>query len=98
MVPRSSSPDSDAPSILTVEERRLLFRYCREHPVARCSACEVDYKLPQLGRHLFGPNSDVCPACGGSMVELIRAHIASCAVPRVQLSEMERQEKPGPSY
>jgi hypothetical protein len=81
MTPLASSPlDGHMRAVLTIEERRLVYQHCHEHPVAHCSECDMDYKLSQVGRHFFGPPSDVCPACSGSLVGSILSHISSCAV------------------
>ena len=34
--------------MLTLEERRLIFQYCWDHPVASCVPCHAEYRLPGL--------------------------------------------------
>jgi hypothetical protein len=52
------------PRPLTPEEQRLLFRFCREHPIARCRSCRGDYTMAELGSDLFGTAS----TCAGRVV------------------------------
>lgn len=93
MTPLASSHlDGDMRAVLTTEERRLLlYQHCHQHPVAHCPGCDKDYKLSQVGRHLFGSPSDVCPPCGGSLVGSIRSHISSCAVLQDQAAEKRKR-------
>ena len=49
--------------MLTVEERRLIFQYCWDHPVASCGSCQHDYRLPELGADAADILRD--PAWGG---------------------------------
>ena len=71
---------------LTPEERRLLFRYCLEHPIARCPKCAGEYKMSELGTDLFGTRSSLCRSCRVPLTDSIRAHLASCTFLRVQVA------------
>lgn len=66
------------PRPLTSEEQRLLFLYCREHPIARCRGCQSEYAMSQLGSDLFGTRFNLCRSCRVPLTDSIREHLASC--------------------
>jgi hypothetical protein len=50
--------------VLTPEERVLVFVYCSGHVVARCSACDISYRYPELAAEMVGGSrTNMCPRC-----------------------------------
>ena len=83
--------------MLTVEERRLIFQYCWEHPVASCVPCHAEYRLPELGADVFRGLSHLCPRCRADLSASAREHVASCTALRVQEAEArERAQSTAP--
>jgi hypothetical protein len=66
------------PRPLTPEEQRLLFRFCREHPIAQCQSCRGDYTMAELGSDLFGTRFNLCRSCRVPLTDSIREHLALC--------------------
>ena len=79
--------------MLTPEERRIVFQYCWEHPVAACPRCGGAFKLHELGTEPFGPSwrSDLCPSCRIPLTAAVRGHIAACSVLLVQAAEFKER-------
>jgi hypothetical protein len=71
--------DCQRPHTLSREERTLLFRYCWEHVVAKCSACEQRFKQYQLGADLLAHRAYLCPRCRADLTESLRGHLYECA-------------------
>jgi hypothetical protein len=65
--------DCQRPHTLSREERTLLFRYCWEHVVAKCSACEQRFKQYQLGADLLAHRAYLCPRCRADLTEVCAA-------------------------
>ena len=65
---------------LTPEERRLLFVYCSDHPVAKCLSCGLLYRMVELAADPLGARTNLCPRCRGDLTESARAHLYSCVV------------------
>jgi hypothetical protein len=74
--------------MLTVEERRLIFQYCWEHPVASCVPCHAEYRLPELAADVFRGLSHLCPKCRADLSASAREHLASRTALRVQAREI----------
>ena len=74
--------------MLTLEERRLIFQYCWDHPVASCEPCQRSYRLPELAADVFRGLSHLCPHCRADLSASARAHLASCTALRVQAREI----------
>src|SRR5262245_43351458 len=72
--------DCQRPRDLSREERILLFRYCWEHVVAKCVACDRSFKQHQLGVDLLAHRSYLCPRCRTDLTESLRGHLYSCAM------------------
>jgi hypothetical protein len=64
--------------MLTPEERRLIFLYCMDHPVARCGPCHEEYRRTELAADLLRGLSHLCPKCFMDLTESVREHIATC--------------------
>ena len=71
--------DCQRPRDLTPEERILLFRYCWEHVVAKCLACNASFRQHQLGGDLLAHRSYLCPRCRADLTESLRGHLYGCA-------------------
>jgi len=61
--------DCRRPRDLTPEERLLLFRYCWEHVVAQCFACNASFQQHQLGGDLLAHRSYLCPRCRADLTD-----------------------------
>jgi hypothetical protein len=83
--------DCKRPRALSLEERILLFAYCREHAVAECKDCVTRFRLRELAgvadvrlRELaLGAISNrihLCPFCREDLTNSVRAHIYGCAL------------------
>src|SRR5215475_14454095 len=72
--------DCQRPRDLSREERILLFRYCWEHAVAKCTACDQSFRQHQLGGHLLAHRSYLCPRCRTDLTESLRGHLYACAM------------------
>jgi hypothetical protein len=70
--------------MLTPEERGLLVQYCWGHMVARCPKCGAAYRMQDLGARLSRQQSHFCSLCRVSLVNSMRAHLASCTATRIQ--------------
>ena len=70
--------------MLSPEEHGLLFMYCRGHSVARCPKCGSAYRMQDLGTRLSRQQSHFCPRCRISLMNSMRAHLASCTATRIQ--------------
>ena len=66
--------------VLTPEERSLLFVYCFDHVVARCSDCGLDFRMTELGSDLGGSRTNLCPKCRADLTERVRVHLYGCAM------------------
>src|SRR5262249_17062454 len=80
--------DCKRPKVLTPEERALVFVYCSAHVVARCPACDVNYRYTELAADMVGGSrTNMCPRCHQDLTEAIRAHLFRCSMlpPEVQL-------------
>ena len=79
--------------MLTPEERVLLFRYCGDHTVARCSSCKRDYKMEEIGTDFSGPRTHLCRICRISLVDEIRSHIEMCTTLRDEIAEAKERAR-----
>jgi hypothetical protein len=71
--------DCRRPQVLTPEERALVFLYCSGHVVARCPACDVDYRYTELGADVLGGGrTNMCPRCRRDLTEAVNAHLFRC--------------------
>ena len=68
------------PRDLSPEERALLFRFCRDHAVAKCTACAQSFRQTELGADLLGNRAYLCPRCRVDLTESVRGHLYSCAM------------------
>src|SRR5215831_3524496 len=71
--------DCQRPHHLSREERVLLFRYCWDHAVAKCSACDQSFRQNQLGADLLARRAYVCPRCREDLTDSLRGHLYACA-------------------
>jgi hypothetical protein len=74
--------------MLTLEERRIIFQYCWERPVASCVPCHAEYRLTELAADPFRGLSHLCPRCRADLSASAREHLASCTALRVQAREI----------
>ena len=72
--------DCQRPRDLSHEQRVLLFRYCSDHAVAKCPACDQSFRQQQLGSDLLGQRTHLCPRCRADLTESLRGHLYTCAV------------------
>jgi hypothetical protein len=72
--------DCRRPRSLSTEERAILFRYCWDHAVARCTACALTLRQQELGTDLLSHRTHLCPRCRVDLTESLRSHLYSCAV------------------
>lgn len=70
--------DCRRPRTLTPEERLLIATYCRDHPVASCSACDRNYRLPELVSAVVDGDTHSCPFCRRDLIDNIRVHLYAC--------------------
>jgi len=76
---RLSHVDCKRPSVLTPEERALIFLYCSGHVVVRCPACDISYRYMELGADVLGSNrTNICPRCRRDLTDALRAHLFRC--------------------
>jgi hypothetical protein len=72
--------------VLRLEERTLISLYCSEHVVARCRACDVDYRYAELAADLWGGSrTNMCPRCRQDLTEAVRAHVFRCVMLPVEI-------------
>jgi len=57
----------------------LLFRYCWDHAVAKCSACDKSFRQNQLGADLLAHRAYLCPRCREDLTDSLRGHLYACA-------------------
>jgi hypothetical protein len=72
--------DCHRPHGLTEDERALLFRYCRDHIVAECAACNRSFQQQELASDVIAGRSYLCPSCRADLTELVRAHLYGCTM------------------
>jgi len=72
--------DCRRPFELNYEERALLFMFCWGHPVAACSACNLNFRQHELATDLFDHRTHLCPRCRGDLTVTIREHLFACAL------------------
>src|SRR5262249_34608513 len=72
--------DCQRPRDLSREERVLLFRYCSDHAVVKCPACDQSFRQQQLGSDLRGHRTHLCPRCRADLTESLRGHLYACAM------------------
>ena len=71
--------DCRRPGVLSVEERTVLFIYCRDHTVARCVGCARHFHLREVAAlDSVGPHA--CPWCHTDLTDSIRTHLYGCAI------------------
>ena len=71
--------DCKRPKVLTPEERSLIFVYCSGHVVARCAACDINYRYNELAADIFGVGrTNVCRWCRRDLTDAVRAHLFRC--------------------
>jgi hypothetical protein len=81
--PRDPSPD----------ERALLFRYCREHAVAKCPACAASFRQEELGADLVAHRANLCPRCRADLTESVRSHLYGCAMLPEEMRQRAREAR-----
>jgi len=69
--------DCGRPYDLSLEERGLLWRNCRDHVVAECTNCCRSFRPDGLVE-LIGDRTRPCPSCGADLTQAIRAHLYEC--------------------
>jgi hypothetical protein len=73
--------DCRRPRVLTVQERTLLFMYCRNHHVAECVRCAGKFHLREItSLDSLGIRIHGCPWCHTDLTDSIRAHLYGCAM------------------
>ena len=72
--------DCRRPRKLTYEERVLVFRYCFGHAVAKCVACEANFRHYELGADVVAHRTHLCPRCRVDLTDSVRGHLYSCAM------------------
>jgi hypothetical protein len=73
--------DCKRPHVLTPEERALVFVYCSGHVVARCPACDINFRYTELAADILdGGRTNMCPRCRQDLTEGVRAHLFRCAM------------------
>jgi len=73
--------DCKRPHVLTPEERALVFVYCSGHVVARCPACDINFRYTELAADILGGSrTNMCPRCRRELTEAVRAHLFRCAM------------------
>jgi len=72
--------DCQRPRDLSREERILLFRYCWEHIVAKCLACNGSFRQHQLAGDLLAHRAYLCPRCRVDLTDSLRGHLYNCAM------------------
>ena len=73
--------DCRRPRVLSADERTLPFIYCRDHPVAQCVRCTVNFYLREIASlDQFSIRSHECPWCYADMTDSIRTHVYGCAL------------------
>ena len=83
-----SHVDCKRPNGLTPEERALVFVYCSGHAVARCLACDVDYRYTELAADILGVGrTNICPRCRRDLTEAVRAHVFRCVMLPVEIKD-----------
>ena len=65
---------------LSMEERVLLFRYCHDHAVAKCVACEASFRQEDLDADFLGNRSHLCPRCRADLTPSMRTHLYTCTI------------------
>jgi hypothetical protein len=65
---------------LSVEERALLFRYCRDHAVGRCVACAASFRQQELVADLVSSRTYLCPRCRTDLTASLRTHLFTCTI------------------
>ena len=71
--------DCRRPRRLSLEERVLLYEYCREHAVGECVLCARNFRPDELLSGLSG-DTDLCPQCRNDLSDSVRAHLYRCAM------------------
>src|SRR5262245_11423799 len=77
---RLSHIDCKNPSMLTAEERALLFVYCFGHAVAYCLDCDLRFRMTELAVNASGSRTNLCPRCRRDLTRSARAHLYNCAM------------------
>jgi hypothetical protein len=66
---------------LTPEERALVFIYCSDHIVTKCTPCGLEFHMMQLAADPLGGRTNLCPRCRTDLTASVRAHLFACAIP-----------------
>jgi hypothetical protein len=86
-----SHVDCQRPRDLSPDERTLLFRYCREHAVAMCTACAANFRQEELGADLLAQRTNLCPHCRADLTESVRGHLYGCATLPEEVRQRARE-------
>jgi hypothetical protein len=73
--------------MLIRSERTLLVTYCHDHAVAVCPRCGDALTWSRIGADIVMGTRDFCPACRADLTDVLRRHLATCTVLRVQARE-----------
>lgn len=76
------------PRDLSPEERAILFRFCRNHAVAKCVACIASFRQDELGGDLLRHRIHLCPRCRVDLTESVRGHLYGCVTLPTELRLM----------
>ena len=86
--------DCQRPHNLSHEDRVLLFRYCWDHPVAKCPACDLSFRQLQLSGDLLAHRAYLCPRCRADLTDTLRGQLDACAMlpDEIRLRAQEARE------
>jgi hypothetical protein len=77
--------------MLMQDQRALLMRHCKDHPVAVCPQCSEAVTFGRIGADVIVGKRDFCPMCRADLTPAVRKHLAECTLMRVQ--ERETSER-----
>jgi hypothetical protein len=90
-----SHVDCQRPRDLSPDERALLFRYCWEHAVAKCTACAASFRQEELGADLVAHRANICPRCRADLTESVRGHLYGCEMLPEEVRQRAREARDG---
>ena len=93
-----SHSDCKRTKTLTAEERALIFIYCSDHAVAKCTACDQAFRFDELsvrflkeGGDLLDGSTNLCPHCRRDLTESLRVHLFGCAMVPSEIRDRARE-------
>jgi hypothetical protein len=73
--------------MLMPDQRALLVKHCRDHPVAVCPRCSEALTFERIGADVIMGKRDFCPICRADLTAAVLEHLAQCTLMRVQRCE-----------